>query len=188
MSDYSHMMEGFDEVEASHGFSDEQLPSGWYPLKVEKVLSTDLSRNGSPQARLQLLVTEGSAEGKRTFANISMGPAKVDRDGAARSDDDLKKTAKTIQGQMRGFLDALGLTTGQPVGDGEEAVYSFFSVGSWAGREFMGYVKLLPAKGQWPASNRLQSYQSLQDEKKGIDAWRAGQASDAAPTSAAQSI
>lgn len=181
MNDFSMMYDGFDDVEPSYGFSDEPLPSGWYPLVVEKVLDKSLSRNGSPTARIQLLVKEGGCEGKRTFANIIMGPAETgrDKDGneIKRSPEEMQKTAATIKGQMSGFLRALGVTTGQPQGAGDQAVYNFFNVDSWQGREFMGFVKLMPATPRFPnPSNRLQGYRSLEDEKHGLSAWRAAEA------------
>jgi hypothetical protein len=184
MSDYGYMTEGYDDVDESHGFSDEPLPSGWYPLRVEKVLSSALSKNGSPSVRLQVQVTEGALQDKRAFVGLNLGPALVDAKGTQRSEKELKDIAKTIQGQMKGFLSSLGVTTGPPVGEKDEAVYSFFNVGSWTGKEFMGFIKLMPAKGDWSASNRLNGYRSIGDEKQGLDAWRAKQSGAASETKA----
>ena len=116
-----------------------------------------------------------------------LGPAKFNQDGTARSDTEIHDKAKTVQGQIRGFLQSLDVQTGQPVGEADQAIYSFFNVGGWKGRQFMGFIKLVPEKGQWPAQNRLQGYRNLSDEKQGIDAWRA-KASNGAASDKAQSI
>lgn len=186
MGDYSYMHEGYENQEASHGFSDELLPSGWYPLEVENILEKSLSKKGSPSARIQLRVTEGKYENKRTFTNMTLGPAKYDKDGAERTKSDLQNLASTIQGQMRGFLQSLGATTGAPVGDADQAIYNFFNVDGWKGRQFMGFVKLIPAKGEWNAQNRLQGYRNLADDKKGIESWRAAQSNGAKETKATE--
>lgn len=167
------MFEGFDDVEPSYGFTPNPLPTGWYPVLLEKVLDTQTSQKGSLSARLQLLVTEGPHKDQRTFMSLTMTPALLDKENTQKSDVDIQKAKKVIQGMMGGFLKSINVTTGHPAGaSAEEKNLSFFNIGSWEGNQFMANVKLRPANGTWEASNMIRSYKNLEDEKDGIAAWR----------------
>ena len=186
---FKQMFEGFDEVQPSFGFSDEPLPTGWYPVKLEKVLETQTSPKGSHGARVQLVVTEGDMSKKRAFVNVTMGPSEMNRDNTQRSEAEIAAAARNIQSQMRGLLKALGLNTGQPSGGTDlEKICSFFSVGQWEGREFMAYLKLRPETNTRQASNQLNAFAPADDPKKGLGAWRAKQGAGAPAAAAAAEI
>lgn len=174
MSDfYSDLSRYYDEAEGSSGFGGDPLPTGWYYLKIEKVLETGLSKNGVPQARLQLQVVEGPCQDQRAFVSLSLGAKETNDDGSNRSKEELDKANKNIVNMIKGFMKAVDVTTGAPVGPFPENVFNFYSVPSWEGRAFVGKIKLQPAKGQYDASNRLNAYHNINDEDKGL-AWLRG--------------
>ena len=179
MSDpYEAMMEGYDDVEESSGFDGDPLPTGWYPLRIQKVYETSTTKNGAVRTRCGVSVIEGPCEGKIGFFTMNMSPSRVAKDGSARDVGEIRSAATSIQSQLKGFLSALGLSTGQPVGEGDKKIASFFSVGSWEGREFIGKIQFVPASGQWSAQNNLSAYYSMGHEDKGMDWWRANHAGD----------
>jgi hypothetical protein len=160
------------------------LETGWYPLMVEKVLGTDVSKKGAPTSRVQLKVVEGECEGRRAFVTVVLGAASYDKEDQKRSAVELAKANKTIQGQMKGFIGALGVTTGQPTGTGKDMVFGFYNVGSWEGRTFVGKIRKRAAEGPYPESNQLDAYHNNDDEKRGLAWWRAqsgGASASAAP-------
>lgn len=174
MSDpFTGMLDGYDEVEPSQGMSGDPLDTGWYPLMIEKVLGTDVSKKGAPTSRVQLKVTEGEFEGRRAFVTVVLGAASYDKEDRERGAVDMAKANKTIQGQMKGFLRALGVTTGQMVGEGKDMVFGFYNVGSWDGRTFVGKIRKRAAEGNYPESNQLDAYHNNDDEKRGLAWWRA---------------
>jgi hypothetical protein len=181
MSDpFDAMLEGYDDVEESSGFDGDPLPTGWYPLKIAKVYETSTTTNGAVRTRCGVSVLEGPHEGKVGFFTLNMSPSRVDKNGAARTQEEIKAAAGSIQAQLKGFLSALGLSTGQPVGEGDRKIANFFNVGSWEGREFIGKMQYVPAKGQWSAQNNLNAYYSMGHDDKGIDWWRSNHAGNSA--------
>jgi hypothetical protein len=179
MGDYfSHMSEGFDDVEPSFGFGGEPLPTGWYPVEVETLLDASLSNGGAPQARLQLKVFEGERANQRAFVTVTMGPSVLGRDGSQRTEEEIAKAAASLKGQMSGFLKSIGVTTGPAEGhDVMTKAKNFFNTGSWTGKQLMARLKHVPENVQrgWNARNELAGFRSLDDEKQGISAWRAKQ-------------
>lgn len=185
------IFQDFDDVEPSYGFSDEPLPTGWYPVKVEKIHNISTTKGGAHQVRMQLQVLHGDCANKRAFVSMNMSAAETNHNGTNRSAEELKNVSRSIQGQMSGFLKSIGVTTGAPVGESDsDKLASFFSVSEWEGKELMAYVKLRPAKGQYSASNMLNSYKHIDDPKKGLAAWLAGGGGSAstATTSAATAV
>ncbi len=186
MSGYD-MFEGYDDIEETHGFDTDPLPTNWYHLMIEKVLGTEATKNGAVQARCQVIVESGELKGKRAFVNILLGPSSVNKDGTARSDVERQKAAGSIMGQMKGFMKSIGCNTGAPTGDGDvDKAASFYNVGTWDTRQFIGNVKYRPAQGKWGASNQLNGYHGLEDEKKGLE-WLNNQSSGSG-TNEAQTV
>jgi len=189
MSDpFANMLDGYDEVEPSQGMSGDPLDTGWYPLMVEKVLGTDVSQKGAPTSRVQLKVTEGEYEGRRAFVTVVMGAAMYDKEGKQRTAVELAKANKTIQGQMKGFLKAIGVSTGQPGGTGKDMVFGFYNVPLWEGRTFVGKIRKRAAEGAYPESNQLDAYHSNDDEKRGLSWWRQEQGGAKSSAPQAQSL
>ena len=170
------LYDDIDDVEPSFGFTGEPMPSGWYPLRVEKLLEVQQRTTGTVQARLQLLTLEGEMKDKRAFVSLTLAPSKQNPDESQRTLEEVKKAAGNIRSQMAGFLKSLGVTTGHPAGSNDaEKASGFWNTREWETREFMGYVKLMPATEKWNASNRLNGYAPIEDEKKGLAQWRAKQ-------------
>lgn len=191
MSDaYDQMLTGYDEVEASHGFSGDPLPTAWYALQVEKVLDSSASKSGVPMVRLQLLVTskhpDEAMRGKRAFVGIALGASRVDKNGVQRSQAEYDKATKQVQATSKGLLSALGVSTAAPLGSGVDKVFNFYNVGAWTGREFIGKVALRPPQGQYDASNQLQAHHALDDAKRGLE-WLQKQGVLSTPSNAANS-
>lgn len=173
MGEYN-LFEGYDDVEESHGFDTEPLPTAWYHLLLEKVLGTDATKNGAVQARCQVLVASGELQGKRTFINVLMGPSMVNKDKTQRSAAELNKAKGNIQGQMKGFMTSIGCNTGEPTGESDvEKASSFYNVGMWDGRQFIGNIKHRAATGMYSASNQLNGFHNIDDAKRGLEWLRA---------------
>lgn len=165
---YDEMTSGYDEVEASQGRTGEPLPNGWYFLKVAKVLETGKSRDyGIPYARVQVQVTRGLEEGRVAFLSMSMGVKPVDSKGNTRDAAAMKKSNDTQKGIMKMWMKAIKVDTATPVGEDEHKVLSFYNVGAWEGREFIGKLKSRPATDQFPASNQLDAARPLDDVEHG---------------------
>lgn len=188
MSDaYDMMLTGYDDVEASHGFDGEPLPAGSYALKVEKILDAAPSKtSGVPMVRMQLLVTERHPDaamvGRRTWVSMALGASSKNRDGQLRDAAAMAKATSNVQAQMKGWLGVLGVSTSTPSGTGVQKVVNFYNVGAWEGREFVGKIALRPKTEQYEASNQLNSFHSLQDEKRGLE-WLRAQVSTASTSS-----
>lgn len=169
---YTDLFTGYDDVEESHGFDGDPLPTDWYYLLVEKVLDVAQSNKGAITARIQVGVQEGPKANAKAFVSIVLAPAAEDKNGAQRNDVEMRKANSNIQAQMKGFLRALGVTTGQPLGNSlVDKAHSFYNVNAWEGSSFIAKVSRRE-NAQYGASNQLSSYYSLSDEKRGLDWYR----------------
>lgn len=179
IDDFASMIDGYDQVEPSAGLSNEPLEAGWYALEVAEVLERSTTKNGVPQARVRLKVTEGPSKGRNAFVRLYMGASRVSRkDGneLARTDAEYEKARASVQAQMKGFMRALQLTTGAPVGEGVEKVFSFYNLDAWAGTNFVGRITLQAGGAnavtgqEYQAQNNLAEFHPMNDAKKGY-AW-----------------
>jgi hypothetical protein len=170
---FDSMLAGYDEVEASQGYSGDPVPTGWYALKLEKVLSAELSKNGIPMVRMQILITEGQRANQRAFVGMTLSASEKDKNGAQRTKQEIDDANRKIMAQMKGFLGALGVSTAAPAGSGAQKVFNFYNVTAWEGRDFIGKISLRAKTEKYEASNQLNAYYNIKDEKHGLDWLRA---------------
>lgn len=191
MSDaYDQMLTGYDDVEPTYGFSGEPLPTGWYALRVEKILDSAPSRkSGVPMVRVQLLITDKHPDtnmvGKRAWVSIVLGASTLDKNDVKRSQAEYDKATKQVQSTSKGLLSAMGVSTAAPMGSGAEKVFNFYNVAAWEGREFIGKIGLRPANKQYDESNQLQAHHALDDAKRGLEWLKAQTATSTTSTTTA---
>lgn len=177
MSDYD-LYEGWDEVEESHGLESGALPAGWYHFKVEEVSGKGIAQSGSAWLKLRLSVVDGPMAKRNAFVMLTVDAAKTEKVNGVekkKSDADIANALRSIKGQMRGWLNSIGVDLGRPERhlEGIDKIAAFYNTEAWAGREFVGNIKVTPARpdgkgGMYDPGNRLQQYFHLEDKKKGL--------------------
>jgi hypothetical protein len=166
------MFDNYDQLDESHGFEGEPLPTGWYGLEIEKIHAKDRSERGAMMVRYQARVYAGPAKlvdgNARCFLMRLLKAKEVNNDETRRTDAEIAAADNNIKAQMRGFMSSLGVPTATPTGaDDLSKVCNFYNVDSWVGKQFVGKVKFVP-EGQYPAKNDLSSFHNVGDEKRGI--------------------
>lgn len=171
------MLDGYDDVQATAGMSNDPLEPGWYALEVAEIQGKDVTKNGVPSVRLRLKVFDGPHKGRNAFVKLFLGASKVttkDGNEMARTQEEYDKARTSVQGQMKGFLKAIEVTSGPAMGEGAEKVYSFYNVDNWVNQQFVGRITLQSGRvnaktgEEYAPQNNLAEYYPMSDPKKGF--------------------
>ena len=182
---YADLASKFDDATPDQGFVPEPLNAGLYPLKVERIIKTEVTGNGAHRVAYLVRVTEGPFEKRtalveawiksgtfKTVMNEATGKAERDSNGnvqrVKRTDEEVEGAATNTMNMMKGFLGALQLGTKEPqVGDDNPEFYNqFYDVQGWPGAKLIGYLQ---KQGD---NNRISAFFSVDDAKRGIANWR----------------
>jgi hypothetical protein len=187
VSEFTDVMQGYDEVTPTQGLVSEPLAKGWYWLKA-KVMNKDLTKSGLPRVRFMFhaldLDTGEPLKGKVAFIDWYLGASKTtgrDPDKKDRTPEEYAKALSSVQGQCKGLFEkAMKVPKGAPTGEGADQVFNFFNVDAANDRDLVAEVTV-DAEGR----NGLRSYHPVDDEKRGLAWLRAKGAKTSTPTAAA---
>lgn len=159
MSDFSGLLDLFNNEEANHGLtSSGALPRGKYPVKIRKISEQGTSKNtGTPYANLQLEVLEGPYVKRVAFVTVWLSncarpdiKALIDAGQGDGASEPARKARQFFNG-TKTLLKVLGvqpnLNVAPTLSDGEKSL-AFWAPERWEGKAFIAGIGVDTAENQ----------------------------------------
>jgi len=167
----------FEAGTPDYGDDGEPLPRGWYPLRLFPV-KTDVTKNGVPRVLLSATVMEGPKGGRQFLVEQYLTASRFKRikgetegewEQVERTEDEFKEKASAATFRIKGFMDAAGIETNDTAQGEDESDFlvNYFSVEDWKNVKVMANVDIQRDR------NKIKGYRPIDDEKYGLDAFRA---------------
>lgn len=169
---FTDSLAGYDDVKEAPILESSGLPTSWYPTEVAAIQQKGVSKASVPWIKLQLKVFDGPLKGRSAYVMLSLTESRykyVDNKEVERTDEEIAEAREKQQGRMKRILGSMGVHTSAPVGDGAEAVFNFYNVDGWIGRQMMTKLKLRETDG----SNSISTCASLDDKTYGLSKYLA---------------